>query len=104
MLVSGKNQRRLFHFHSLGKTGKAAANEALGRQAVARHVSHDFAESIQFPQRRVNIRRDPKPDEFLVNDGRREDMMLAEEIAADLSLIQSFNLHVRDGAHLARIE
>src|ERR1041384_5032023 len=77
---------------------------ALSGQAIARNASHDFAESIQFPQRRVNVRCDAQADEFFVNDWRREDVMLTKEVAADLSLIQSFNLDVRDGAHLARIE
>src|SRR5205085_7328833 len=76
----------------------------LPRQAVPRNRSHNFAESIQFPQRRVNIRRDPQADEFFVNDWRCEDVMLAEKVAADLCLIRSFNLDVGDGAHLARIE
>ena len=39
-----------------------------------------------------------------MDDRRREDVMLAEKIAADLSLIHSFDLHVGDRAHLVRIE
>ena len=39
-----------------------------------------------------------------MNDRRGEDPVLIEEVAANLSLIQSLNLHVRDGAHLARLE
>src|SRR5438067_13922304 len=100
-MLGGANRRQEIFFQEHYSTAK---RRALSWQTVARNVSHDFAESIQFPQGRVNIRRDTQADEFLVHDWRREDMMLAEKVAADLSLIQSFNLDVRDGAHLAGIE
>src|SRR5205814_8523094 len=99
-MLGGANRRQDIFFRST----VALLTPPLSGQAVARNRSHNFAESIQFPQRRVNIRRDPKADEFLVNDWRCEDMMLAEEVAADLSLIQSFNLDIGDSAHLTGIE
>src|SRR5207247_10649714 len=39
-----------------------------------------------------------------MNDWRREDVMLTEQIAANLPLFEPFDLHVRDGAHLRGIE
>src|SRR5437588_10799827 len=77
---------------------------SLRRQAVARDRRHDFAETIQLPNRRVKIWCDADANEFFMNNWRSEDVMLAEKITADLSLIQSFDLDVRDGAHLGRIE
>ena len=99
-MLGGANRRQDIFFRSIARCER----RTLSGQAVARNRTHNFAESIQFPQRRVNIRRDTEADEFLVNDRRREDVMLTEEVAADLSLIQSFNLDVRNGAHLAGIE
>jgi hypothetical protein len=48
------------------------------RQALARHISQDFAETIQFPQRGVKIWGDADAHEFFVRDRRSENVMLAE--------------------------
>src|SRR2546430_262584 len=74
------------------------------RQTIARDPGHDFAETIQLGKCRIKIRRDAQSSEFFVRDRCCENMVLTEKIAADLALIQAFDLHVRDGAHLVRIE
>src|SRR5205814_4093227 len=74
------------------------------RQTLARDPRHHFAEPVQLQQRRVKIRRDAQSLEFFVNDRRRKDVMLTEEIAANLSLLEPFDLNIGNGAHLRRIE
>src|SRR5437763_13031671 len=74
------------------------------RQAVTRDPAHDFAETIQLGKCRVEIWRDAQSGEFFVHDRRGENMVLTEKVAADLALIQAFDLYVRDVAHLIWIE
>src|SRR6185437_1934543 len=73
-------------------------------QSIARNPRHDLAKTIQFPQRGVDVWCDSQPGKFRVNDGRGEDPVLVEEVAADFPLIETFDLHIRDSAHLLRIE
>lgn len=69
-----------------GKTVRRPARSSRG-QAFARHRRHNFAEAIELRQSRVEIGRDTQTLKFFVNDRSREDTMLVEQIAPNLSLI-----------------
>src|SRR5213078_3416215 len=55
-------------------------------------------------RRRIYVRRDANPLEFLIHDSGREYVMLAEEVAADGAGVGSFDMYVRNGARLVGIK
>ena len=65
---------------------------------------HLVAETIQLAKRGVNVGRDTDALEFLMNDGRGEDVMFVEQILNNGVGVCPFDVNVRDGARLIRIE
>src|SRR5262245_20668452 len=76
----------------------------LSRQAVADNRLHHVAEAIEFRQRGVNVWGNADALKLFMHNWRGEDAMFAEQVAGDLSRIDSFDLHVGNRAHLVRIE
>src|SRR5437868_7638441 len=81
-----------------------AESSLLGQQSVAGDRFYLFAKTIQLTERGVDVRRDPKPLKFLVNDGGYEDVMFVEQILTNCLRVGSFDLDVGDGARLIRLE
>src|SRR5882724_3241070 len=86
------------------KHGRVNRPSSSGGDAFASDICQNVTEAIQLPERCIKIWRDADAGEFFVDNRCRKDVMFAEKIAADLSLIESFDLHVGNCAHLVRIE
>ena len=65
-----------------------------GGQALAGDFFHHIAETVEFAKGSVNIGCDTDAFELLMNDRRREDAMLAEEVTANRSRVDSINFDI----------
>src|SRR6185295_320695 len=74
------------------------------RQAVPRDGFHQVAEAVELAEGGVDVRRDANSLEFLVDDRRRENTMLVEEVTANGRWLDSCNIDIRDRARLIRIK
>ena len=104
--MEGAVKARQEPFFAEGDFGRKQSPEVRldRRQTLTRNRRHYFTEAVQLRQGGVHIGRDPQALKFFMDDRRREDAMLAEQITPNLWLIQAFDLYVGDGAHLRRIE
>ena len=69
----------------------------LGGQAFAGDHFHQVAETVELVKRRVNVRRDTNPLELVMHDRRRENAMFGEQVIADRSRIDTYDLDVCNG-------
>ena len=81
-----------------------ATRHDLYRPSLAGDCLHQVAEAVEFAEGRVDVRRDANALKLFVNDRRREDPMLVEQITADRSRIDTFDINICDRARLAGIK
>ena len=77
---------------------RLAAGRLFSRQSLTRNHNHHVAEAIQFAKRGIDVWRDTNALKLFVNNRRRKNSMLVEEIAADCAGIRSLDMHVGYGA------
>ena len=69
--------------HNLRLCGQYILNTLPFRQTLFRDILDRVAKTVEFPQRRVNIWRDPDTGKFVVDDRRRENFVLRHQIVAE---------------------
>ena len=88
----------------IGGTGNDDIVGDAGVNKINGNSGDDFAETVEFPKRRVNVGRNANSGKFFVNDRRRINLVFRHQKRADLHGIDAFDLEIGDRARLIFVE